>query len=309
MDRISTYGQHQRTLTYMNLTQTHMADLQNQISSGRKSMRYEGISRDAERLVSVESMRTRVTQYVQDNQLAERRLTTMETNVSQVFELMSEFKTLLVDALNAQNAQDLDLANQSQQILNQVAALLNVQEDGRYLFAGYRTDTAPVNMAVPPMPVQYTIPTSDPAAGTTPAYYRGTSDKLSVRAEDNFDVTYGVTADEQGFERAIRALDIVIKSPQPTDTTMLQHVLGVTSNAITDIADIRTGIGVATKTLGDVRQRHSDTLLFAEETINDIENVDVADAVTRMNNAQTTLEASYMTISRLSQLTLLNFIR
>ena len=131
MDRISTYGQHQRTLTYMNLTQTHMADLQNQISSGRKSMRYEGISRDAERLVSVESMRTRVTQYVQDNQLAERRLTTMETNVSQVFELMSEFKTLLVDALNAQNAQDLDLANQSQQILNQVAALLNVQEGGK----------------------------------------------------------------------------------------------------------------------------------------------------------------------------------
>ena len=50
-------------------------------------------------------------------------------------------------------------------------------------------------------------------------------------------------------------------------------------------------------------------MLFTEQTIGEIENVDIAEAFSLMNVATVTLEASFMTLSRLSQLSLLNFLR
>ncbi len=50
-------------------------------------------------------------------------------------------------------------------------------------------------------------------------------------------------------------------------------------------------------------------MLFTEQTIGEIENVDIAEAIARMNVDTITLEASFMVLSRLSELTLLNFLR
>jgi flagellar hook-associated protein 3 FlgL len=228
----------------------------------------------------------------------------MELSVSQIFELMTEYKTLIIDGLNASNADDLDLGNRATQILNQVTSLLNVEEDGRHLFSGTRTDTQPVSLTA--LPTSYTIPTLD---GASSNYFRGDNGKFTIRADDNFDLQYNIDAGERGFERAIRALDIMVKAPLTSDRTTMNHVLGVISNAIDDLADLRTGIGGTRKTLDEVNVRHRDFILFTEQSISEIQNVDIAETVTRMTHAQITLEASFMTIARLSQVTLLNFLR
>jgi flagellar hook-associated protein 3 FlgL len=48
--------------------------------------------------------------------------------------------------------------------------------------------------------------------------------------------------------------------------------------------------------------------LLTEETIGEIENVDVAEALTLLSQNTTTIEASYATLSRLNSLSLLEFI-
>ena len=103
MERVTSFAQHNRTLNYLTNTQTKLADLQNQISSGRKSLHYDGISRHTERLLTLESSHMRVTQYIEGNELVERRLRTQEANIAEIFDLMSEYKTLLVDALNGES--------------------------------------------------------------------------------------------------------------------------------------------------------------------------------------------------------------
>lgn len=305
MDRISNYSQNARSLAFVTQSQSRIADLQNQIATGVKSQDYTGVSRSAERLITLESSHERVSQYIDDNVVVEGRLNTMELSVSQIFELMSEYKTVLIDGLNASNADDLNLRNRASQMLDQVAALLNVEEDGRQLFAGTRTDTQPVDTTALPA-ISYTIPTTD---GASSSYFVGNTDKFTIRADDNFDLQYNVDASERGFERAIRALDIMVKAPLSNDRPTLNHVLGVVSNAIDDLADLRTKIGGTRKTLDNVVDRHRDFILFTEQSISQIQNVDIAETVTQMTNAQVTLEASFMTISRLSQVTLLNFLR
>lgn len=303
MSRVTNIAQHDRIVSLIMQTQSKAHDVELQVASGRKSQTYMGIARDASRLVGLEISHVRVNQYVDNNQMVDERLQLMESNVGQVVDILSEFKALLINALNQGNAAELDLANHSGEMMNQVATLLNADLDGRHLFSGSMTNTSPVDLGG--LPGSYTVPTSD---GDAAGYYQGDAALLSVRAGDNLDMTYGITADALGFEQAIRAMDLVIKGA-PTDTTMLNHALDVVTSSIENVTNTRTQIGNARSSLAEIGKSHQDFLLFAEETISDLENTDITEAITRLNETQTTLEASYMALSRLGRLSLMQYMR
>jgi flagellar hook-associated protein 3 FlgL len=79
--------------------------------------------------------------------------------------------------------------------------------------------------------------------------------------------------------------------------------------AIKRLADTHADIGSSQDILQRVRERLEDTRLNVEQGITDIENVDVAKAMTELSGHRTTLESSYAVTARMSQLSLLNFIR
>ncbi|MFT7569604.1 MAG: flagellar hook-associated protein 3 FlgL [Paracoccaceae bacterium] len=303
MNRVANLGQHTRIVSLIMQTQRESADAELSIASGRKSQDYKGIARDASRLVELETTQLRSNQYVENNQLVEDRLQLMEGNVGQVFEILSDFKSLLINALNEGNATELGLQNHATEMMTQVATLLNADLDGRKLFAGSMTNIDPVDLTG--LPVAYVIPTTD---GDASGYYQGDAIQHTIRADDNLDLTYGITADALGFEQVIRAMDVVIKGA-PTDTVMLNHALDITNSAAQGVADLRTQIGNTRSSLAEIEKTHQDFMLFASETIGDLENTDITFAITKLNETQTTLEASYMTLSRLGQISLLQFLR
>ena len=73
--------------------------------------------------------------------------------------------------------------------------------------------------------------------------------------------------------------------------------------------ETRFGTYEFTPTQTVVMPHHREFTVFTNESISQIENVDVAAAVARLSIDQTFLEASYMLTARLSQLTLANFLR
>ena len=303
MTRIANLAQFERTQSHILTAMERLNDGQLKIASGRQSENYSGIARDSRRLINVESSHIRTTQYIENNRMIEQRLQKMETSISQVFDVLSQFKTLLINGLNASNASDLAVPVQAQSFLDEVTALLNVQEDGRYLFAGSRTDTRPVDQSA--LPGAYVVPTAD---GDSLAYYQGDTTLLSVRADETYTIGYGVHAGEEGFERAIRGLDLMVKSA-PGDRAAMEHALDIVNTAITNVSDIRTRVGATRSALENVNQRHEDFLLFAEKTISDIENVDVTAVITQMNADQVAVEASFTVIARLAQLNLSSYLR
>lgn len=303
MTRVANLAQHQRNLAHILNAQARLTTGQIQISSGKVSPQYSGISRDARQLVNAEMSLARTAQFVTTNNTIDQRLQTMETNVSQIFNVLTEYKSLLVNGLNANNSADLAMPTQAQAMLNQVTALLNVEEDGRYLFAGSRTDTAPVVQSG--LPLNYIIPTSD---GDANGYYVGDTVQFSVRADESFDLQYGINAGEQGFERVIRSLHMMVIGT-PNSRPTMDDALKVVNQAIDSMADVRTRIGTVRATLARINQMHEDFQLFTAKTISDIENVDITKVITNMAADQTAVEASFMTIARLSRLSLTNFLR
>ena len=301
--RVANLAQYQRNISYILDTESRLNFAQLQLSSGQKSDTYSGIASDVRRLVNVQDSYAASKQYSSSNSLVDQRLQIMESSVSQIFDVLTNYKTLLVNGLNAQNSADLALPTQAQSLLDEVTSLLNVQDDGRYLFSGGRTDTAPVDQSG--LPASYTIPS---ASGASIGYYKGDNTQLAVQADINFSVPYGINANEPGFEEAIRALHEVIIGT-PNDKPTMNDALGIVTQALNDVSDIRTKIGAARASLQDVNSRLDQYQLYSEKTISDLSNVDVTETITRMNQDQTAIQASFMTLGRLSQLSLVNYLR
>ena len=112
---------------------------------------------------------------------------------------------------------------------------LNVELDGRHLFAGSRTDTAPVVL--------------DPAFSAFGAaddtYYQGDAVELTVRADVDHDLTYGMTADREGFQELIGALRATIEGDGSDDQALLESALDLVNAALPKITGYRSEIGAA----------------------------------------------------------------
>ena len=120
-----------------------------------------------------------------------------EQALMDITDSVEKVKSLLVQATSTGNAQNMGLDATARTLLDQVGSLLNVKLDGRYLFAGSATDTAPVDLTALAAP-----PSTYPSTADT-SYYNGDGVTLSTKAGPNLDIDYGVKADEPGFVDAV----------------------------------------------------------------------------------------------------------
>jgi len=68
-------------------------------------------------------------------------------------------------------------------------------------------------------------------------------------------------------------------------------------------------LGLTQKRLEDMRERHDNVRIALNGQLADIQEVDLADALSQLQQTRTSLEASYSAIAKLGQITLLNFLR
>jgi len=305
MNRVANLSSQNLSLALLQQTQSRIMDAQVQISTGKKSERYMGIAQDSARLLSLKSEHARVTQYMAGNKVADMRLQKMETSVAGTMDVATNLRTLLVNATQDENATALALNEEGAAMLGQVANYLNTQLDGRYLFAGSRTDTPPVDFS--------SLPDDGVFAGTAgELYYGGDDETVTVRTGESSSLRYGVTADEPGFDKLVQALQIVATidtSDIDAARTRLNEALDLANEAISAIPDVRSRIGSSRSTLELANNQHDEFLLYAEGAIGDIENVDVTEAVTRLSSHQATLEASYASLARLQSVSLVDYLR
>ena len=81
------------------------------------------------------------------------------------------------------------------------------------------------------------------------------------------------------------------------------------SSAEVALGEEAGSLGLVEARMETARRRHGDLSATLAKQLASIEEVDVADALTRMQATRTTLEASYRAISSLSDLNLANFLR
>jgi|LNFM01.1.fsa_nt_gb flagellar hook-associated protein 3 FlgL len=304
MTRVSDIGTYGQTLSNLRNTQNRIDTLTVQASTGYVSTRYSGVAANSRQLISLESNLSRMSQYKTNNQSVQLRLQTMEQSTTKLVEVATNLKTFLTNALNNENAGDMALTETTDNMLAEASRQLNAKIGDRYLFAGTRIDTAPVDLT------SYTTPpTTTPSTADT-SYYTGDSTRLTTQAAENYDVSYGATADEPGFEKLMRALKLTnTVTMDPLDRARLNDALDLVNQAIQEIPDITSRIASAQTVLDKVTTDNDDLKVYLNQSVTDITGIDVTEVMTRLTQDQTLLQASYMTISSLSKLNLASYLR
>ena len=149
MTRIAPFAQQQLILQQVLNVQARAFDAQVQIATDKKSQDYAGISKDSERLISLETTRSRSEQFLGNIQVMDQRIELMDLGLETLDRAARDMRNILDSALNSPAAFEGDLANLASNTRQLVLDVLNSRDGNRFLFGGTRTDTRPVSLDPP----------------------------------------------------------------------------------------------------------------------------------------------------------------
>ncbi len=315
-------------------SQAKVSSLQIMSSTGRAGENYADIADKSNQALKLENSYIRIKRYQENIKTADANIDQYEASISRAQDIATQLRTLLTSALNATNSSTMGLDVQAKSLLDNLQSELNKQVDGKYIFAGTLTNTAPVDITRwgnPPAapnnlnaPAAYTLPAQPGVPTTFPVtiaanatsdyfgYFTANTTLPTVRANDNMTVNYGVSAADPAFANliyALRSASTVNGTPTAEQTDRMNGALTAVNSAISGLADMRASVGAKGRLLLDTNKSHEDYLAKIESLVLDIQGADVTETISKLSAEQTQLEASFMTISRLSQVSLVRFLQ
>lgn len=164
---------------------------------------------------------------------------------------------------------------------------------------------------------------ADPSNNFEETFYAGSSEfgtggapakQVSARINFGQDLVYGVSGNEKAFRDAYKGLAMlavtdVSKMDEESYSVWMEKVVENLTNAQEGMLDVSARIGFNQQIVDKSQKQLIDVSLVQRTQISNYESVDPYEAVTRMNNLETQLQASYQVTARLSSLSILNFLR
>ena len=314
--RIGSYGQNQLLVNQMLNQQSAMADTQQQVSTGYKSSDYQGIANDAASLLSSQAMQTSTQSYIDNNTKLTLKLQTYDTTLQGVASTADSLRQAVTEALS--NNSGTGLMDTVKSLLQQATSQLNTKIDGQYIFGGTRTDTTPVNT---------TDPTALEAMAEPPsAAFSNNQTKAQAQVDDNTTMTYGQLASDvgqpllQSIQRLLKfdagtlpsgATGTASSFGSPLTQSQRDFLTNELSQMQTNSNDLNAKVaqnGVLQSELQKVQTRQTTEVNTMKTFISGIQDADMASAITKLNQQQLSLQASYNVLSTLNKLSLVNFL-
>jgi flagellar hook-associated protein 3 FlgL len=319
MTRVSSLGQTTFLLQDVLRNQKELFTHQKQTTTGMKSDTYTGIARDVGTLSSAKSILARSEQFVASNIEVERRLTIYNVTMESLRDVAQEIRDNVLSAINTDSG--IAIRSQLENLFDTSVNLLNTRDNGRYIYSGTRTDTPPVKTATS---TTLAAVTADVTA-TPSNVFANNSLKQQTQVDDNLNMTYGALGEDVGKElmesmrRMFRFDDGTenfgfgtggpFTNPLTVDqANFLKGELQRLNTTIDTIDKVQATNGVNHMAIEDVQERHQQDINFMKLFITDIEEVDIGEAISKMQQDQVALEASYRVLSQVSRATLLDFI-
>lgn len=296
--RVATFASSDRLLDAAMRVQARESEATMQQASGKQSSDYGGLGTTAGRVISLQSSVSLSKSYASAAATAGSRVEQMYDAVGSMIDLLTSIKSDTI-SFDEQTTGTGTLATTASGTLDQIVSLMNSKYDGRYLFAGSATDTAPVDVADL---ASQTVPTS---ADTS--YYQGNDDVLSVKVSAEQTVSYGVTADAAPFEQAIRALSLLTGGATDSDT--LSEANDLIADALDGLTTTQATLSVKASTLQAAETDQADYQTFATSVVSNLSDADVAAVASSLSTYQTQLKAAYSAIGTIRSLSLADYLK
>jgi flagellar hook-associated protein 3 FlgL len=302
--KISTSFLFDRATDRMSVTQNKLATTQAQLAVGKQILSPSAAPDQAAAIQRLKGEVQRQDSQIRTLDIALRRFGAEETALSASNDMLIRLKELGIQAANDTLGPDdrKAVAVEMKALRDQLLSLGNTRDDsGNYLFSGTRVST-PAFAENSNGQVQYMgdqTQTSIPAGvERTVQFTRAGTDVFSrvVRGEGQ----------AVGF---FDALDEMIQATENSQTSGIQR-------GIADITQMHNTLTLTQAKNGSDQQVIlaqkdvlDETQLRLKSTLSEIEDLDYAEAVTRMNKEMMSLEAAMGSFAKISGLTLFDYIR
>ncbi len=305
--RIGSFSQSQALLLELNRQNTKVFRTQEQVATGKVADNYKDIAADTGVLLTAKKVETRTIQFQNNITELSARVEIQNIQLTRIEDAAAELRQDVLSAIALESgaalSEKIDAA--FQRILN----TLNSQFDDRYIFGGTRSDQPPVNISTLADLV---------AAPTVAGIFENNQLRPSAPIDEGQDITIGFLADALGQDILQVIKDLATFDAGPSgpfgdhltsaQRSFLESQVAVLNSAHEGLIDQTAANGLLANQLDEARDRHETSLISIRQFISDIEDVDLAEAVTRLNQDQVAVQASARILADLNNLTLLNFI-
>jgi flagellar hook-associated protein 3 FlgL len=308
MTRIATADGWNSALLNLMRAQQSQFDAQKQVSTQKVADDLQGFGRGSETLTAMRSSQARLNGFIQAGESVKARLATQDSALNQVGDAAQGARQAITEALASGRGEGLMSALQQQ--FQSAVDGLNARHNGRYVFGGGLTDQQPVtartlsDLTVPP---------------TVANLFKNDQLKSASQIDEATTVQTGFLASDLGTDlfnafKAIQAYDTSASGPlngQLSDTqrAFLQGALASFDTAHTELIDAAAQNGSMQKRVDthlDAQKDQADTLdtMVGEKT-----DVDLASAITKLQQAQQAVQASSQMLASLKNVSLLDYLR
>jgi flagellar hook-associated protein 3 FlgL len=311
IDRVATNAQTQYLLAQITHANKALDVSQAQVSSGKLADDYAGVGDRAAALEVARAANARSDAYLSNTQLALTQTDLQDNQLTTLSGLASQLQKAIQTAVG--NSDGSSLMETAQSIFQQASAILNsVDANGNYIYGGEKTDTPP--FAAPDLKTLSTV-------GNVSDYFVNGHIIKTVQVGDGQTQKMGVLADNIGTQLMQGLKDLyTADGPYPpggslTGKLTAAQVDNMTANVLPDATKAASQLTTATAANGDSYKSLKDAITNQQSVSNmyqgfvsDIEDVDMAKALTNLNANQVALQAALSVTARLGQLSLLNYL-
>ena len=302
--RVATSTMNAVLLTQSLRAQTDYSRTLTQQSSGLKSEKLSGLDGGAGRMVSLESDLKTSTHLVSTAQTAQSIVEVSYGAVSSVLDLIETAKVDIAAALNGTVTSTQGLKTRAEAWLTDTSDQLNTDVGGAYVFAGAGGSAPPVDLGDPGYD-----PLASPSTPDT-GYYQGHGADRAIMVSGSGALSYGVSADADGFEQTLRAFSILAgMTAEPPDTAALQEAYVLLDGATADLGHVQEDLSGQSTGLSTLIDRETEFQLFVESALESVKSVDLAEAAAKAAEFEVVLEASYSALARILSVSLADYLR
>jgi flagellar hook-associated protein 3 FlgL len=306
--QISTSYLFDRATKQMGTAQNDLAKTQAQIAARKQVLSPSDAPDKAAAILRLKSVMSRQDSYSNALDTVNARLSAEETTLSNASDILIRVKELSIqaytDTMSSTSRQA--VGAELQGLRNQLLSLANTQDsNGNYLFAGSRV--------------------GQPAFATD-GVYQGDETRMNVVVGEQRTIPINrsgseafvrvVRTDEDGSSTGIgffESLDDLIKAVKGlsgTDSSeAMKRGAGEVDSLLQGVLLAQANVGTDMRVVEQQQNVVEETTLNLTTTLSNIEDLDYAQAITKMKKQMLALEATQSSFAQISQLSLFNFIK
>jgi flagellar hook-associated protein 3 FlgL len=286
-----------------NLQQT-IQNLQSQIDTQQRVNKPSDDPVAATQILQLNQSSGRNTQFVSNGQNVKSQLSLIDTALGNASNMMASLKSMVVQAGNGTiDASQLQMMQQ--QVNQDISEMLSYANatDGRgdYLMGGNKISSPPFSYNG----AQYV--------------YNGDSGQRQVQITDTRSLpvsldgskVFGSTTDPAALLNAMQSFSTLLgQNPKPANyQTQLNTIMSSLDNAQQQVLTSQASVGAAEQENNNTLSSNQSLTVQYQTAVGDLQNLDMPKAISDFTMAQTSLQYTQLTYSKVTQLSLFNYIQ